>query len=302
MTSSDKSFNLKSAKIVHMEPQDLEAVNKFMEIEHYDVGLTNFRIYYNCSNTKLWKLLRDEKGEIIAIDICNLLPNGVSYGYILIVKPELRGKGISNLFKVHWAEHPNMGSESLKSVSIYSDIFQCWRGKMLVFYGLIPKQAAQAYALVNRKIDIQIERITEKNVSKIYAYDKALIKFDRKKFLKEWCCTEDSQAVVATKNGKVVGFGVLRNFTGFNRYSISPLYADDDNAATAIFAQLAGYMESVYLYLPAQSHQRVSIHFCQSLSLKFMNSEVRDCDLAALNYVKTIDMNKVYTTHDYWPI
>lgn len=140
-----KSLNIKSLEIRHVELKDLEFINKLMEIENYDVGILNLRMYSECSSTKLWKCVENLQGEIIAIDLNNLLPNDVAYGFSLIINPIYRGLGISSLFKSQWPDQPYMGSESLKSVSFYSNVLECWRGKMLVFYGMVPKKLAEDY-------------------------------------------------------------------------------------------------------------------------------------------------------------
>lgn len=88
-----KSLNIKSLEIRHVELKDLEFINKLMEIENYDVGILNLRMYSECSSTKLWKCV-NLQGEIIAIDLNNLLPNDVAYDFSLIINPIYRGLGI----------------------------------------------------------------------------------------------------------------------------------------------------------------------------------------------------------------
>jgi len=102
------------------------------------------------------------------------------------------------------------------------------------------------------------------------------------------------------QNDKCVGFGVLMNFTEFR--SICPLYADSDRIAIALFAKLTEHLDDDFLYVSAQSHQRVTMDFCHRLKLDFLYCEVRSCNTQAMTFVKSLDMRKVFTTHDYWPV
>lgn len=300
MSSADKSFVFNSFKMRHIELDDLKTINEILRIEHFDVGLSNLTIYYKCSDTKFWNCTENDKGEIIAVDIGNALPNGIDYGFALVVKAEYRGKGLSSKFTSQWNNYPNIGSSTVKSVQIFSDIFQCWLGKMLTMYGMVNKSLAQTYADNNKYVDVHLEKISELNISKVFAYDETIIKLDRKKFLKEYCGNKDTLSLCVIKNDKCIGYGVLKNISSYK--AISPLYADNEQAAAALFGALVQNLDGEYLYVPAQAHQRLTLDFCKQLKLNFMNCEVRNCDKRALAFVKTLNMAKVFTSHDYWPV
>lgn len=285
----------------HIEPKDLEKIDEIMKIDNFDVGLSNLTTYYNCSNTALWWCTENENGEIVAVDISNTMPNGIVYGFALSVRPEYRGKGISNLFTSHWKDYPKIGSMTLKSVQILSNNFECWQGKMLTMFGKVETKLTREYAVANEATaDIQFETIKEENIYKIFAYDVAIIKLDRQMFLKQWCCNKDAIAYCALRHGSCVGFGVLKKFNGYQ--GISPLYADDDRVASALFAKLIEHLKGGFLYVPAQSHQRATMEFCSRLKLNFTSSELINSARPALSFLKTIKTEKVFTSHDYWPV
>jgi hypothetical protein len=82
----------------------------------------------------------------------------------------------------------------------------------------------------------------------LIAYDSRIFPAGRPAFIKPWIRQPDSLAVGVVESGKLQGYGVARKCR--KGYKVGPLFADDGEAAEAIFQNLLGYAgEGVPVFL-----------------------------------------------------
>jgi len=96
-----------------------------------------------------------------------------------------------------------------------------------------------------------VRPVGARELDAIAAYDRQCFPADRYAFLGRWLGGGERTAYVCERDGAVAGYGVLRPARDGQR--IGPLFADDAEAATALFDALAGRLapgEEVYIDVP----------------------------------------------------
>jgi ribosomal protein S18 acetylase RimI-like enzyme len=81
----------------------------------------------------------------------------------------------------------------------------------------------------------------------IEAYDRAMFPAPRRAFLKKWLAIPNAHARGVVRGGRIAGYGVLRPCR--SGFKIGPLFADDEEAAEALFADLSAKVPDAQIYL-----------------------------------------------------
>ncbi|MEA3277382.1 MAG: GNAT family N-acetyltransferase, partial [Pseudomonadota bacterium] len=91
----------------------------------------------------------------------------------------------------------------------------------------------------------------------VLAYDRTCFPAPRPTFLKGWISQPDALALGWRRDGKLSGYGVIRRCG--EGCKIGPLFADDAQAATALYAHLAGFAAGGPLFLDAPENNPAAI-------------------------------------------
>lgn len=105
----------------------------------------------------------------------------------------------------------------------------------------------------------------------LQSYDSACFPANRTAFLNVWTNLPDSLALGCCRNGKLVGYGVVRRCR--EGCKIGPLFADDVQAADALFVRLAAFAAGGPLFLDAPENNPDAI----SLVHRHQMTEVFGC-------------------------
>jgi ribosomal protein S18 acetylase RimI-like enzyme len=194
------------------------------------------------------------KGEVIGGGAITAYGDAFGFMGFFIVRPEFRGRGFGNTL---WhARRDRLIARLRPGATIGMDgVFdmQPWYAKGgFVFShrdiryrveGRLPEHATGADA--GTVLDLN-----DFGWAAIETYDRACFPAPRPDFLRAWTGQPDARALGVQRNGKLVGYGVIRRC--LEGCKIGPLFADDVGAATLLYAQLADFADGdpVFLDVP----------------------------------------------------
>ena len=92
-------------------------------------------------------------------------------------------------------------------------------------------------------------------------YDRTCFPASRPTFLREWIAQPDALAVGYQRDGKLSGYGVVRRCG--EGCKVGPLFANDTQAAEALYSHLAVFAAGGPLYLDAPENNPAAIEFVQ---------------------------------------
>jgi len=92
-------------------------------------------------------------------------------------------------------------------------------------------------------------------------YDRTCFPAARAAFLKEWIAQRDALALGCRRDGRLAGYGVVRRCR--EGCKIGPLFADDAQAAAALYAQLRGFAAGGPLFLDAPENHPAAMQLVQ---------------------------------------
>jgi hypothetical protein len=197
-----------------------------------------------------------------------------------IVRPEFRGLGLGNAL---WhARRERLLARLRPGASIGMDgVFAMQdyyaQGGFLFshldirFRAEIPSQRA-----VPAIGDEEIVPLTEVPLDQVPEYDRTCFPAPRPGFLTGWISQPDALALGCQRNGRLSGYGVIRRCR--EGCKIGPLFADDAQAAEALFSQLQAFAAGGPLFLDApennpaaidlaRRHQMVEVFGCARMYL-----------------------------------
>jgi Acetyltransferase (GNAT) domain/Acetyltransferase (GNAT) family len=93
--------------------------------------------------------------------------------------------------------------------------------------------------------------------AEVLAYDRTCFPAPRPAFLKGWIAQPDALALGCRRDGKLAGYGVVRRCQ--EGCKIGPLFADDAQAAAALYARLEGFAAGGPLFLDAPENNPAAI-------------------------------------------
>lgn len=140
MANSVKILKLKSGEIFSISKPKLEDLKEIEELAQkfdYESGLEILKIFYETSHEN-WKIARNSKNELIGYQILNSMPNGMNFGFQIVVRYDYNRKGLGKL--ILEIPDPNMGNATQEALIKNFHGSSVFSHKILYFYGKIFKQ------------------------------------------------------------------------------------------------------------------------------------------------------------------
>ena len=235
--------------------------------EGWNPGLNDAQLFYAADNQGFLAGCLD--GHPIAI--ISAIRYGTHFGFVgfYIVKPEFRGKGFG--------------------LRLWQAAITQLAGRNIGLDGVVAQQdnyMESGFKLAYRNIRYQvkipnisgenpnIENLRTVAFDKLMAYDSAHFFTPRSDFLTRWISQPSSRALGYMKNGKLQGYGVVRQCgTGFK---IGPLFADNQIVADQLFVALSAYAkgQTVFLDVPEPNEAAVALASQYHMSLVFYTARM----------------------------
>lgn len=209
-----------------------------------------------------------------------------------IVRPEFRGHGLGNTL---WLARRDRllarlrpgASIGMDGVFAMQDYYAkggfVFSHRDLRFRADIPQETT-APALGEEAV-VPLARLP---FEEVLAYDRSCFPAARANFLSVWIAQPDSLAVGCLRGGKLSGYGVVRRCQ--EGCKIGPLFADDAQAAEALYAHLATFAAGGPLFLDAPENNPAAMALVQRHGMV----EVFGCARMYLGPVPTLAQERVF--------
>ncbi len=102
-------------------------------------------------------------------------------------------------------------------------------------------------------------------------YDRGCFPAARTRFLQAWIAQHDARALACLRDGRLVGYGVVRRCV--EGCKIGPLFADDTDAALALYTALSSFAAGAPLFLDVPENNPAAL----ALARRFGMTEVFGC-------------------------
>ena len=123
--------------------------------------------------------------------------------------------------------------------------------------------------------DSEIIQLSGLPFETIGSYDRPFFPSDRSRFIKSWINQPDSHALGITQDGKLAGYGVIRQCRSGNK--IGPLFAESPKLAESLFLALRSKVkpsEPVYLDIPEVNQDAVTVADKYNMKVSFETSRM----------------------------
>lgn len=182
-----------------------------------------------------------------------------------IVRPEFRGRGYGNTL---WHERRERLLRRLRpGATIGMDgVFDMQpyyaRGGFVFSHRNIRFRADVPADFSPAAHDPSIVPLDEVPLGELLAYDRSCFPADRARFLERWIVQPDSRALGCVRAGRLAGFGVVRRCR--EGCKVGPLFADDVEAALALYEQLARFSAGDPLFIDVPEYNRAAAELVRS--------------------------------------
>jgi hypothetical protein len=130
---------------------------------------------------------------------------------------------------------------------------------------------------------------------KLAAYDRRFFPAPRESFLAPWITAPERAALVALKDGEIVGFGVIRAGAGSSR--IGPLYAASPAIASALVSALGEALPGAGVAIDVPEPNKAAVALVEGMACKPAFATARmytgadpACDMAGFYSVTTFEL------------
>jgi len=237
----------------------------------------------------------------IAADLGNELIGGGAitsyngeFGFMgfFIVRPEFRGRGLGN--NLWHARRERLlarlrpgASIGLDGVFTMQDYYA--RGGFVFSHRDLRFRAeTPARALTARDNGDDIVALADISFDEVLDYDRTCFPAPRPAFLEAWISQPDALALGYRRDGRLAGYGVVRRCG--EGCKIGPLFADDPQAADALYVQLAGFAAGGPLFLDTPENNPAAI----ALAHQYGMTEVFGCARMYLGPAPVLSHDRVF--------
>ena len=229
-----------------LDPAEVETAVAWAAREGWNPGLADAAAFLAQDRGAFRGLFRD--GALAAVISATAYDGGFSFVGFYICRPDLRGQGLGYAL---WQDtFANLeGTVGLDGVLAQQDNY-ARSGFVLAHRNIRYGGTAPVGAQNLRVQDPRVVEIAPAHLGGVVALDAACFGFARPDFLKAWLAPPFGRACAFVAEGAVRGYGVIRRCR--EGHKIGPLFADDTEAAIALFGTLVATAQGgpVFLDVP----------------------------------------------------
>ena len=258
--------------------QDVDIAIKWAAIEGWNPGVYDAESYFIADHNGFFMGLLD--GE--PISVISAVKHGSTFGFIgfFIVKSTYRkqhyGSKIMNI-ALNYLKGRSVGCDSVVDQQHYYE--------KLGFKAFCRNVRFEGVGGITNPPALDIIEVSQLPIDIINTYDKHFFPDRRAEFMKSWVSQKGSYALGVIKNGRLLGFGVIRKcYVGFK---IGPLFANDLEIAESIFLALKSKVQAkkpVFLDIPEVNHLALAMAERYNMKASFetvrmLNGDIPDMSL-----------------------
>jgi ribosomal protein S18 acetylase RimI-like enzyme len=238
-------------EIRNMTRSEFDELVAWAAREGWNPGLHDAQVFWSTDPEAF--IAADLDGEMIGGGAITSYNGEFGFMGFFIVRPEFRGRGLGNTL---WhARRDRLLRRLQPGACIGLDgVFEMQdyyaRGGFVFshrdmrFRAEIPARPA-----ITPDGDGRIVALSDIPFDRLLDYDRTCFPAPRPEFLKQWISQADACALACQRDGKLGGYGVVRRCG--EGCKIGPLFADDAQAAEALYSHLAAFAAGAPLFLDA---------------------------------------------------
>jgi GNAT superfamily N-acetyltransferase len=208
-------------------------------------------------------LATERAGEVVAAVSCALYGGRYAFVGFYIVRPDLRGRGIGS--------------------ALFDRALERADGRVVGLDGVLAQQASyrrRGFVPAHRNVRWRtagggtrpagLVELSSLPFEQLRAFDAAVFGADRERFLRCWIDRPPGHALACTREGRLVGYGVVRRCRVGAK--VGPLLADDEDVAEALLSGLtaaAGRGTEVFVDMPAANPRARSLRAAREMDPSF---------------------------------
>ncbi len=210
-------------------------------------------------------------------------PGGFGFLGFYIVKPEHRGKGYGWGLWQEAMKYLHTHNIGLDGVVAQQENYK--KSGFTRAYANIRYEGVGGKEAKKSKYIISLSKVP---LNLLLKYDRQVFPADRSQFLTLWIKQPKSLALGYMKNGKLLGYGMVRPCRV--GYKVGPLFADNDKIAEELFAQFRAFVgdDKIYLDLPEVNKKVVALAKKYNMKPMFETARMYTKNLP------NIDLRKVF--------
>lgn len=244
-------------QIRKMSQEELGLALSWAALEGWNPGLHDAKTYYLADPNGF--LLAELEGE--PIGCISAIKYSADFAFIgfYLVKPEYRGQGYGMQLWQAALSYLSGCNIGLDGVAAQQANYQ--KSGFELAYANVRFQGDVSLENSNRpgKLKGALVPLKTLPLSSLMVYEKAFFPADRTAFMQAWVEQEDASALAYVDEGKVQGYGVIRQCQ--SGYKIAPLFADSQEIATSLITALTANLakgSEFFLDVPA-CHQEAML-------------------------------------------
>eukprot|EP00904_Undaria_pinnatifida_P010888 jgi/Undpi1/692/HiC_scaffold_10.g04156.m1 len=242
---SEKSSNV-VATIHKMTEEDMETALGWAKTEHWNPGCGDAKPFF-ASDPEGCFISKTEDDEPVATIMG--IRYGEDYGFIglYICAPQYRGQGHGLAVFNHAMRHLAGRVVGLEAVEVQQGNYRKQGFEVahqtLRYCGVVGKIDAPPFSTPSANegektvVAVVVEKLREDSVEQVLDFDASHVPAPRTQFMRMWLANPGHTTLVATENGSVTGYGVLRPSDEGAR--IGPLFANSTKVADLLMRGLA---------------------------------------------------------------
>jgi len=236
-------------------------------------------------------------GELIGGGAITSYQGEFGFMGFFIVRPEFRGKGLGNTLWYVRRERllarlsPGAGiglDGALEMQDYYAKGGFVFSHRNLRFRAEVPKQPVSSRPVTPIVGNEDIVPLTEIPLDQVLDYDRVCFPAPRATFLKAWLSQSHTTALGCRRTGNLSGYGVIRRCG--QGCKIGPLFADDLQAAQALYARLAESAAGGPLFLDAPENNPAALELVRRNRMV----EVFGCARMYLGPAPAVDHRRIF--------
>ncbi len=210
---------------------------------------------------------------------------GPDFGFLgfYIVKPEYRGKGYGWKLWQTALKHLKTQNIGLDGVVAQQENYK--RSGFTRAYANIRHEGTGGNTSPKSICIVPLARVP---FNILLAYDRQMFPAKRAAFLKLWINQPKSLALGYMKNGKLLGYGMVRPCKV--GYKVGPLFADNENIADELFQQFRAFTGKEKIYLDVPEVNKNALALAKKYSMKPMFETARMYTKA----IPKVALNKIF--------
>ncbi len=232
--------------------KELDIMVDWAATEGWNPGLYDADSFYATDPTGYYMGFVDN--EPVASLSAVSYPGGFGFLGFYIVKPEHRGKGYGWKLWLEAMRYLDGHNVGLDGVVAQQENYK--KSGFTRAYANIRYEGVGTKTIERPKYILSLSKIP---FDVILKYDSQVFPANRASFLKTWFNQPKSLALGYLKDGKLLGFGMVRPCRV--GYKVGPLFADNEKVADELFQQFRTFAgkEMVYLDVPEVNEKAISL-------------------------------------------